>query len=556
MKKHYVALNPETKESEIFNSFDESALLKLNNKGYNIYESINTFKGKRRTELDVGELISIWIDLDIGKDSKFWDVDDLLKYITDRIWILPTRINDTYKWYHIFFDFEDKLKFMSIDSYKEIYYSINNTLWWDYKMVSVTGVLKMIGFKDMKNWRNQFINRLYLDSNNVITEDWLNQKWFIIGYRDKEKEINKSTVKERNTLDMDNLDAKEIIEYINNQYLKNSYLFKKKIELREEKEDLLGVDDTSWLKLKREGDKWLFADYSKKNRSSLWKFLKNYYAEEKENEEVTKHRFGDITRNFGIKFGSWANKISVPHNFVIWIDKKEYLRKNEDVKYIEWKEEIQNIEELIRISNKTLVADGSLLKVIMGVLTGGIKNQEDEDEFLIWENDLLELFWKKIKNENKKNLRTLIIELSKLNKTRKVEQYINGDLFSWIELDRLFNVKFLTKVSEKGKIYYWIKFLFPYSKIIQLNKESLKLDSDIKDGRKFWFLTHIKLQIEYQKHKSCNLTFENLKKILNYNTTNDSFIRSSIKKILEELKEKTLVHWYEIEESSWIYTIW
>ena len=59
MKNHYIAIHQETRETEIFLSFNESELLKLNNRGFNIYESVNSFKGKRRTEQDIYEFLSI-----------------------------------------------------------------------------------------------------------------------------------------------------------------------------------------------------------------------------------------------------------------------------------------------------------------------------------------------------------------------------------------------------------------------------------------------------------------------------------------------------------------
>ena len=138
--------------------------------------------------------------------------------------------------------------------------------------------------------------------------------------------------------------------------------------------------------------------------------------------------------------------------------------------------------------------------------------------------------------------------------SKKIIQDFNGSKFEGISVERLFNIKFMKQLKENGKMYYFVKFLFPFSKVIQLNKESLKLDSNINEGRKFWFLTHIKLQIEYQKHNGCNLLYKEIKEKLNYHNADESKNRKKILELLKIYKQNGFIHWFEINKD--VYKIW
>ena len=136
-----------------FTCFNEKDFKKLNKDGWNIYESVNTFFLEWRKEKDLGRFNASGIDLDTGVEHKFPSFKELLSYIIQKIGVIPSRINETYKWYHIFFDFSKELEYLTLDSYRELYNFINSNLWGDSNMRDVTWILKVEWFLDNKDGR-------------------------------------------------------------------------------------------------------------------------------------------------------------------------------------------------------------------------------------------------------------------------------------------------------------------------------------------------------------------------------------------------------------------
>jgi len=548
-------LKNNTGEVKNYSKLDTKEFQRLNLEWWNVYESVNTFFLEWRKEKDLWKFKAIWIDLDTGVENKLHSYKELLTYIEERVWILPTRINETYKGYHIFFDLDKELNYLTLDSYKELYDYINKTLWWDYKMVWVTWVLKMEWYFDNKEWRNFEIVTIYKNKENLIWIDYLNRIWIKEEFRKEKTVINKWLQKIRNKYDVENIDWLELINRINEFCDSNHYLIKKKINLIKNTEELYSVEGTDWLKLQlnKEGTKWEICDYSLRTRGGINAFLSNYYF--KGESDWTKIKARTILLwKWGIKSSVWGDKFSFPFNLSLWLDKDEIIRNEEDVSYITWKEDITEIESLIANDTKnSILSNSALLKVIAWVVLCWKRNSKDKNQYLVWENDILEAFWKTNSSENKRNLRKMVIELSKLNYSTKEVMDFDGTSLEWIQLKRIFDIWFWKNKEIKDKIFYTIKLRVPYENIIYLPKQSLMLDSDIKEGKRFGLLNHIKLA--QSKFSVCNISLEEIKAYLHLHSSDLKKIKDKIHSILKLFKDKEFIHWFEKNEKD-IYKIW
>ena len=86
---------------------------------------------------------------------------------------INNKINETYKWYHIFFDFSKELEYLTLDSYRELYNFINSNLWGDSNMRDVTWILKVEWFLDNKDGRSYEITNIYNNPANKLNKDYL-----------------------------------------------------------------------------------------------------------------------------------------------------------------------------------------------------------------------------------------------------------------------------------------------------------------------------------------------------------------------------------------------
>lgn len=135
--------------------FDEYTDLEEENKHCNIYQIVNQFYWFRRIENEIYKYKYLAFDIDV-KDFNA-DFNNILNLTG----LKPSKINKTYKWFHVWFKLDKELEFMSIESYQSIWKIVNTKLWWDPMMKSTTWILKAEWFIDIKDNRNFKINNIY-----------------------------------------------------------------------------------------------------------------------------------------------------------------------------------------------------------------------------------------------------------------------------------------------------------------------------------------------------------------------------------------------------------
>ncbi|EKD44311.1 MAG: hypothetical protein ACD_71C00179G0006 [uncultured bacterium (gcode 4)] len=328
---------PGTKKDETFSSgspsFDLSMLKEYNEKGYNIYQTVNTFIGSKRQAVDLAEIQSCFIDIDYPKLVWTWfseeekkmrasflekkfriEVLPSIRNIKKCYDITPSTINVTHKGFHILYEYDTDCHFIDVDLHTEI-----NTLLWDllngdknardvarvYKVVDYVdwkggykGKIKNLSFRKIKviDWK-EFIevpkkitreiiqkkmNKVYKDRDiPKIYEAFLKRQW-----KDGRAQLNREKIND--------IDGKDFIDglsrfFQDHQNRKTGAYDEGKLQiicnrLKYKNEGVWkyamleddGNTPTSGLRLNENNGVFQIDDYSKKNRIGNSNFLTNW----------------------------------------------------------------------------------------------------------------------------------------------------------------------------------------------------------------------------------------------------------------------------------------
>lgn len=307
--KIYFLKNFETEETKSFseNKITIDELVNFNNKGWNIYESVNTFKGNKRNKKDIAEIKSCFVDIDYPEilkmndkeralflKTKFEEIKEKLLQIQHEFDIFPNTINITYKWFHILFNYEESCYFIDNETHLKVNNKINDILWWDENARDIARVFKSIGFIDWKGWKKWKIKQLDIKiSNKNINIDVIKNKFNLSpSFRKVEKQIKEK--KEEAIDKYNNFSAFDVIDKLNTilsnkstmkfldlneteiQEIKNKIKYKKISENLYKLYEEDGLNLTSWLTIEKTNWIWNINDYSKKTRRGNYNFLKNW----------------------------------------------------------------------------------------------------------------------------------------------------------------------------------------------------------------------------------------------------------------------------------------
>jgi len=542
-------------EVKNYSKLDTKEFQRLNLEWWNVYESVNTFFLEWRKEKDLEKFNAIWIDLDVWIENKFPSFKELLAYIIQKIGVIPSKINETYKGYHIFFEFSKELEYLTLDSYKDLYNFINSNLWGDSNMRDVTGILKVEWFLDNKEWRAYEIKNIYNNPANKLNKDYLLTYWIKAEFRKEELVIKKGKQKLRNKQDIENLDGKSFIEGINELVDSNHYLFRKRIELIEQGEWLYGIDSTDGLKLKlnKDTDKWEICDYSIRKRSWIYPFLYNYYFKD-ESTDIKNKGKTVILKKFGINSQMGWDKVSENAVVSFWFQNKEYIRDNQILKSEGYKELLE-IDELIKKMNLDNIRTNSLSLLFDGFSFLSVKQNQplhSQNGLLISENELLELFWYSINTGNKKKMRELALELSTLKFTEKKTKIIYGKELTLSEVKYIFSLWFATAADEKWKIYYNIKCNINTPWILYIPQGILQLKGGLFENKRA--LAAKELYLGIAKFKAVTFSKQKFVELLKIVSKDDNQINRNIREFLQECKELNLITNYSKDWNS--FKIW
>ena len=464
-KNKYISFNLEThKFKNVYQKINNwkiwlwMKLLDIENNNINknnIYEILNDFENDRK-ESSLIWFNYIWIDLDYFE----WTLEDILKMSFESLNIYPTKINKTYKGYHLFYKLSDNLYNLNIKQYKKLYELINISIWWDEKMRSVTWILKVENYIDYKNDRNYLIKNIYLNNNNILNENnCINIIWEKLIYENRKLKLeNKIKRKNRNVDLINKIDA---IDFIN--WLNESWLFS------EIKVENWAIDDTSGLKIYNNK----IEDFSVWNRMWNRNFLFKYVITKNNinlNDSIEFWKLTKMLNNiFWIKLTKKIEWLPIYNNFLNhWINNNKF-KLSKDV----WNNILNSFNELILSNNKK--GEIKRLYIILNQLIYE-NNLDIKKWIIILEKDILNKMNLKNDSYNKNKLRKNLLLLSNLN--LEVVKKINWEEF--IHYKRLF--EFWINNSKNKLNSFYIKSNINVRKIIWLKKEVLE---NIKDNSLF-----------------------------------------------------------------------
>jgi len=322
--KIYFLKNFETDKTLTFPEWNitEDDLKIYNEKGWNIYESVNTFIWNDRKSENIAEIKSCFIDIDyseiksLSEKERAWFLKEKftnkiipsLKNINHLYTIKPSQINVTYKWFHILFDYEEDCYFIDTDIHFKINQLLNDILGWDENARDIARVYKSVGFIDNKNWPKWKITSLKktmdLTSNSNKINKIIIEKLFSFDFkvRDIEKIENKVATKQKqfekklqNIEKINSIDSLIFIENLKSLLETNKSLFldcekiSNKLKLKNIDDSLFKFYEEDWKNLtsglvleKNKDGLFEINDYSKKTRRWNYNFLKNWIFENTE----------------------------------------------------------------------------------------------------------------------------------------------------------------------------------------------------------------------------------------------------------------------------------
>ncbi len=314
----------EWEDEEIYNLSDstkdiQNKLAEYNSNWFSVHKTINTFIWDRRIKENLREIKACFIDIDYPEikqislnennkrleylKNKFEsEIKPKIEFIHNKYEIYPGNINITYKGFHIYYPYTPDCYFIEVTRHEKINSFLINFFWGDTNAKDVSREAKMVWFIDRKGWVKCITEALEIEKiQGQITKIIIKNEFKIVF-----KERNKNLIIEKWKIKIENknntykkveiinqIDSKKFIEKVKEYF--ESILEKKDYSLfREEKLIKIlnklkckdwasgnlfeenGIDITSWLKLKEGINKYTINDYSKKNRSWNYNFLKNW----------------------------------------------------------------------------------------------------------------------------------------------------------------------------------------------------------------------------------------------------------------------------------------
>lgn len=529
-------------------------------KEYNIYKSVNTFISNNRRIKDLYEFLWIWIDIDDNISEEI-----LWKRIENLNWLMPKKINKTYKWYHVYFSFSPELYLISKKNYELIWHKINSILKWDVFMKSITWILKVEWTIDFKDDRNFEIYNIY-DSHNYINKNLLS--FFIksnnlnirrIKYRNinlEEKNKKKGNKKERNNSLVENLCALKIINKINEYHNQKREWFNKKIEFINKTNKNISIKWYSWLKLyyNKNNNKWEFKDYTisnnwEKRYWNMW-FLQNFYFKDEQDKFVLLNKF--LYSSFWIILNKnvWDTAISEQLSLA-FIKKDLQLEFNSN-----FQEEYNN---LVWYNNDLLDKYwNSSIKLFIWLIN--FLNEQNQfriikrESFTFKAKDFLKYLWISYWTYNIKLMRKNFLILSSM----KIPDIVLMDIWDWKKKEFIKYQHFMVfseTSKEEGTRYYNIDFNIPnFSKIIYINKWLEKLDKWLwkNNNTMLWF----KVKIALSKFPKYYISNKELWEVLGFSIKrmdNKKDFNREINKISKLIVKNNIAINYEIKDKGVYY---
>jgi len=518
-KIKYVGLDIKTGEFKYLKENRHSDLLDINKKGFNIYEILNDFYSERKENNVVG-VNMIWIDLDYYSKG----ISELLEECDRLLWFLPVKVNITYKWYHLYFSLDSELYSMELNSYKKLYSKVNSLLSGDTKMRSVTGILKVEWFKDLKDSRDFIIRNIYSNEDNLIfkrqIEKLLCEK-VKFNLEREEKYKDRILKKERNNSLFKDIDWLDLIKEINNSLY--NWLFTKEITISKTGK----IDKTNWLKLHNINWFYEIKDFSGKGRHWIKWFLFNYVLKNEEFEN--KNLFRWLSESFWIKLNKWikTHKPIYDSMFETSLQKNTFeLTKDEEIEV-----------EVLEAYNNTLIdlwTKWWLQSIVIWLNLYCEENKFDLTNYIdISENSLLDILGYSKSDKNKKNLRKNLLLLSNLNIPLTVRRE-DGNVIT--RYKRLFEYWIYRKWK---KVYFEIRRTIKNKKKLWISPNTLKV---IKKPERISLA--ITIQSNISQFWSCNLNTEKVCK--------DLKIKSSlqIRELLKKMKDEKMIKEFSFSKTT------
>lgn len=565
--KLYLALNMNnSSDVKTFTEENHTELIKLNNEGYNIYQSINSFFDTKRTSENIKEFTWFWIDLDysIWKKEERHEVLTRIKRV---IWVLPSKVNETYKWYHLFFSITPELKRLTTESYKESYNMINVLLQWDPKMKDVTAILKIEWYSDKKFWREDFIiNTIYSDTQVRITKKVLEWLWLQLNLVTEEEFIKKIDKKEknisrkfRNEKDIEEIDSLEFINMINTLCDEQEEWFCKYIELEEwGSNSSYSIKDTGWLKVYREDwKKYEIRDFTDKFRFWNRSFFLNYYLDEWIDKSKKYLYLNKVLKNLDswLSLGLWGDKFSYSKLWAIDIVNNTVKREDVGIKTISSNSDLDQIDRIIKDNNNSNIQVWQVMKVLTWLLKySSVNKLRITDEVLVSERELMEYIWLSVSKLNKEVLRKILVDMSRMvySEGSQLENHQWED-FIGIHLKHYFDITVYSWQST-WKVLYLIKSSQPLNwGVTYLSEGLLSLDKWLSDTRKttLW----VKILLWIRSFKTYNLTLTEFRDTLKLSFKDEAQVRAKVVEYLRRLKKERLIYWFDrVTKNS--YKIW
>lgn len=559
----FLALNLSDKEeSKTFTDYNEEILREYNQNGFNVYKSINSFHSGKREINCLEDFLGIWIDLDYPVWKKEQRHEVILR-IKKTLWVLPCKINDTYKWYHLFFNLSSSLKRLSFNSYKECYHLINTLLQGDPKMKDITWILKVEWFYDKKVWREDYlITTVYDEKKNELNKEFFENLWIKLEYQDiekvekeKEKREKKEMKKMRNEKDIEKIDALEFITMINELAKEREEWFDDYIELVKTW-DHYSIWGTWGLKVLKNWTKYEIKDFADKSRYWLKWFFFNWYL--KDENDVTKKLllFMKLLKklNTWIVLGYWADKLSYSKMWTLEIVNNIAQREKNRLPLFE-NQDLNEINDIIK-SKLWWINWWQMMKVVTWLLVYATKNKKTLDEIIISEKELMEILWLSISKYNKSILRWILLEMWDLVYSEWESNVVlnsETELFTWIHLQHYFDIS-LYSWNKTWKLFYVIKSRQPKrGGVTYLSEWILHLDKGLADTRKTELA--VKLCVDIKSFKTTSLTLDEFKDALWLSFKDEIQLRAKVVEFLKKLQSEKLIIWFE-KKTSQRFEIW
>ena len=589
------------KHFTFLSSFCSEDLLNSYNKNwYNIYQTVNTFIGKKRQIKDLAEIKSCFVDIDYAeivsnslsekeratylKNKFVLEVKPTLEQIKTVYWLSPNQINVTYKWFHILFHYEKYCYFIDTDLHIKINDKLNNLLWGDPNARDLARVYKSVWYIDHKSNRSCKIIELKntgwcVNKESVITKEIIEER-FEEEYSERniwkvENKKNSSEkrefVKNENINKMNSIDALVFIENIKEflkvykitfekektkdelEQIKSQILNKLKYEKISETTYKLFESDwlslTSWLTIDLDSDWiWKINDYSQKNRRWNYNFLKNWIFKD---IDFDYNLFSKLLyKTTKLTLNSNLDKNAIVDSKLFWdLIYKRIKFEDPSLKSIE-----QRILTKINSPWYLKTFEGLLIYLYDNIKLHPWKIKlDDKNRYIIEYNDFLEIFGITTKDGRKlaKNVLNDILyqisstmfpfeEISKIN-------WIEKTIITFKPIMELSIIKWWQKKGDKD--IFFIKpiqtFNFIFSnKTTNLNKNILKFQAGFKDT----YFTDFLIEADAFMRKSGHHYSEKLEivfKKLNYKS---SFIinRKNLKKQIEHAISKNIFKSYSL----------